>query len=368
MWTFTKNKDWNYLTQTFSWVADMHGVPQDAVHHAEGDVAAHTQMVLAALQDNAYFKALPTQQQEVLWAAALLHDVEKRSTTKTESDGSITSRGHAKRGEVTAREILFTEVETPFHLREHIAALVRYHGLPLWLFEKADPQKAVIEASLRTDMQLLSLLARADVEGRICKDTKELLERIDFFDAYCMEQDCWNGPKAFASGAARFHYSHKEDATPDYVPYDDTTCEVILLSALPGMGKDCYIQQHYKDYPVISLDDIRRKHKLKPEDRSANGWIAQQAKEMAKQYLRTGQSFVWNATNITRQMRSQLIDLFTTYKAKVTIVYIERPYSIWLKQNSNREHAVPALVLHRMLQKLEVPLMQEAHEVIWYID
>ncbi len=96
--------------------------------------------------------------------------------------------------------------------------------------------------------------------------------------------------------------------------------------------------------------------------------LAQQAKEEAKQYLRAEQSFVWNATNITRQMRSQLIDLFTTYKAKVTIVYIERPYNIWLKQNSNREHAVPAAALQRMLQKLEIPLPQEAHEVVWQVE
>src|SRR4051794_11335590 len=101
MWTLTQNKDWNLLTQTFSWIIDMHNVPQDAIHHAEGDVSTHTQMVLAALKNSAYFKVLPTQQQEVLWAAALLHDVEKRSTTIIESDGSITSRGHAKRGEAT---------------------------------------------------------------------------------------------------------------------------------------------------------------------------------------------------------------------------------------------------------------------------
>ena len=33
------------------------------------------------------------------------------------------------------------------------------------------------------------------------------------------------------------------------------------------------------------------------------------AKEEARTYLRKGQDFVWNATNITRQMRAQLIDL-----------------------------------------------------------
>jgi hypothetical protein len=49
-WSITDNKDWSHLEQTFDWVADMKGVPQDKIHHAEGDVATHTQMVLKELQ------------------------------------------------------------------------------------------------------------------------------------------------------------------------------------------------------------------------------------------------------------------------------------------------------------------------------
>ena len=45
-WSITNNKSWNSLEREFSWVADMHGVMQDTVHHAEGDVAIHTRMVL----------------------------------------------------------------------------------------------------------------------------------------------------------------------------------------------------------------------------------------------------------------------------------------------------------------------------------
>ena len=37
------------------------------------------------------------------------------------------------------------------------------------------------------------------------------------------------------------------------------------------MGKDYYIQSAGIDVPVVSLDVIRRKHKLSPTDKSANG-------------------------------------------------------------------------------------------------
>src|SRR5690349_15338566 len=130
-WAISNNKEWSELEQEFSWVADMRGVVQDSIHHAEGDVAVHTKMVLDALTNTEAFQTLDQQWKEVLWAAALLHDVEKRSTTIMEDDGRITSRGHAKKGEFTARQILFREIPTPFFLREKICALVRHHGLPL---------------------------------------------------------------------------------------------------------------------------------------------------------------------------------------------------------------------------------------------
>jgi len=96
MWTLTTGKDWASLREQFEWVREMEDVPQDPVHHAEGNVAIHTRMVLEALQQLEGYKNLPAQDQEVLWAAALLHDVEKRSTTVHEADGSITSRGPRK--------------------------------------------------------------------------------------------------------------------------------------------------------------------------------------------------------------------------------------------------------------------------------
>jgi len=66
MWTIINDKNWASLEAQFSWVAAMPAVPQDARHHAEGNVAVHTQMVLAALQEQPDYQCLPPQQQEIL--------------------------------------------------------------------------------------------------------------------------------------------------------------------------------------------------------------------------------------------------------------------------------------------------------------
>jgi len=49
MWTISKNKNWEHLMNTFSWIQDMQHVPQDKKYHAEGNVAIHTKMVLEEL-------------------------------------------------------------------------------------------------------------------------------------------------------------------------------------------------------------------------------------------------------------------------------------------------------------------------------
>jgi predicted kinase len=324
-------------------------------------------MVLKALQELDGYKQLPRQEQEVLWAAALLHDVEKRSTTVREQDGSITSKGHAKKGALTTRLLLYTQVPTPFAIREQVVNLVRYHGLPLWAIEKDNPAKAVIQASLVVDTRLLSLLARADALGRVCKDQQDLLYRIDLFEALCQEQDCWGKARVFKTPNARFQYFRKEESYPDFVPFDDFGSSVILLSGLPGAGKDTFVFHNYRDWPVISLDAIRREAKIAPTDKSGNGKVIQLAKEQARVYLRKGQKFVWNATNVTRQMREQLVELFVTYKAYVQIVYVEVPYRQLHVQNSSREAVLPYLAVDRLMMKLEVPSPWEAHEVVHYV-
>jgi len=270
MWKIINTKKWEVIRQTFDWIQDMEGVPQDPIYHAEGDVAVHTEMVMNALLNLPEYQALDKQDQQILFATALLHDVEKRSCTKTELDGRITSKGHAKKGEYTARTILYKEIKTPFLIREQVAKLVRYHGLPLWIFEKPNPQKALLKASLEVNLEHLAIFAKADILGRICADQQELLYKIELFKAFCQEQNCYGKSYPFATDLARFTYFQKEKSSPDYVPFEEEKNEVVMLCGLPGTGKDTYIQKYYNDWEVISLDNIRRAHKISPKNTKGN--------------------------------------------------------------------------------------------------
>lgn len=365
MWTITNNKEWEALKK-FQWVSDMHGVPQSPVHHAEGDVAVHTQMVLNTLPTIEEFNNLDEQSREIIWAAALLHDVEKRSTTVIDDRGEITSPGHSRKGAMTARGILYREIPAPFAVREEICGLIKHHGLPVWIFEKRDTTKALLKASLECNTQWLYILAKADMLGRICRDKNEMLYRVEMFRELCIEHNCWGIPVSFGSALARFTYFTKEGKSPDYIPYNTNDFEITLMSGIAGSGKDHYIQKHLRSVPVISLDEMRRKYKIDRNDSKGNGRVIQEATEQAKAFLRNKTSFVWNATNISQQMREQLITSFSVYNPSIRMIYMEVPYKTLISQNAGREYCIPSAAIERMIDRLEVPKLWEVHHVDYH--
>ncbi len=360
---------WEEIEARHAWLRMLAGVSQQPAYHAEGDVLAHTRMVGEALVALDEWRALSPVERSILFAAALLHDVGKAACTRVEPDGQISSPGHARAGASTARALLWRDAPpAPFQCREIIARLVRHHGLPLWFWDKSDPRRSVIAASQSVRLDWVALLAEADVRGRICADQAGLLDRVALFRDYCAEQRCYCVPRAFVTEHSRFVYFHSAQPDPDYAAFDDTRCEVVLIAGLPGAGKDTWLQQHHPDLPVISLDRMRRE--LGIATGGNQGAIIQAAKERARIYLRQGQSFAWNATNIVKALRSQLIDLFASYGARITIIYLDAPFDTIMRRNASRprDDAVPERVIARMADRLEVPDLTEAHRVEWISD
>lgn len=352
------------LESSYPWLRDLAGCPQNPVHHAEGDVLIHTRMVAEALiADPAWIAADPVTR-SVLFAAALLHDVAKPASTRVEA-GLIVSPRHALLGARMAQDLLYqrwaSEDPVPFAIRRQIVGLVRHHGLPLWLLEKADPLRVAIRAGLAVSNRLTAQIALADVRGRICQDEKDLLDRVALFEEYCREQSCFESPYPFASAHSRYLYFAQERSAQPYQAYDATKFEVTLLAGLPGAGKDHWVAQQGADLPVISLDALRIGMGVSPEE--PQGAVINAARDQARDYLRRQQPFIWNATNVSRQLRAGLIGMCSDYGARVRLVYIEAPWPTLLRQNMQREARVPERVLQRLAEKLEVPEPFEAHRV-----
>ena len=95
------------------------GTPQDPRHHPEGDVLAHTGLVLDAMAEEA--SGMPEEARLVLLLAALCHDLGKPETTVVEGD-RVRSPGHAEAGARAA---------APFLLGLHVSMAVVHRVVPL---------------------------------------------------------------------------------------------------------------------------------------------------------------------------------------------------------------------------------------------
>ncbi len=357
--------DWKVVLARYPWLLDLADTRQNPHYHAEGDVLTHTRMVAAALVALPAWQALVPATRSVLFASALLHDIGKPICTEIDSQGRISSPRHARKGEQLARTLLWRDArqyaDIPFPYREQVAKLVRHHGLPLWFLDKPDLARALAAASQVVRLDHVALLAEADLRGRICADQRELLDRIDLFRQYCAELGCLTEPRAFASPHSRFIYFRNLAATLHYDAYDDTRFEVIVMCGLPAAGKDTWVRQHAAQLPIIALDAIRAELDIAPTEHS--GRVVLAAKRRARELLQHRQSFVWNATNITRLLRRKLIDFFVGYGARVRLVYIDAPLDLLLLRNQARPDPVPEQVIARMLEKFELPDPTEAHHV-----
>ena len=273
--------DWSALQVEFDWLKSLENCPQDPRYHAEGDVLTHTRLVCEALISLPAWRELPASERAILFAAALLHDIAKPAATEIEADGSISSKGHVRQGAKMARQILYS-MNMPFHQREAVVNLVQYGSLPLWFWDKENPQRSVIKASQIIRCDLLALLAEADVRGRHCDDREQLLERIEFFRDFCQENYCFEHPRLFADHHSRFVYFQKENGDPNYVAFDDTRFEVVLMSGLPASGKDRWIREHLPDWKVICLDELRKVINISPEDNQSP--VGEKARGIAREY------------------------------------------------------------------------------------
>jgi putative nucleotidyltransferase with HDIG domain len=356
--------DWDYYDANYPWIRRLAGCPQDPIHHAEGDVWVHTRMVCEALAALPAWRALHDVDRRTLFAAALLHDAGKPDCTRVEPDGRISSRGHSRRGAILARQILW-RMEVPFAPREEIAGLIRWHQAPYFLIDRGDARRLAVEISWTARCDRLALLAEADVRGRVCQDQGRLLDNVALFAEFCRGEGCLDAPRPFASDHARFLFFQDEGRHPDAPAHEDFRAEVVVMSGLPGAGKDHWIKHNLPDWPVVSLDALRGELDVDPAD--GQGAVIHAARDRAREHLRAGRSFVWNATNLSRLLRRECVRLCAGYRARVRIVYVEAPAARLFAQNRRRPAPVPEAVVQRLLDRWETPDRTEAHRVEWVV-
>ena len=353
--------DWPAIWPLWRELGSLDSCPQDPIHHAEGDVGTHTRMVVETLVADPRWRGLPDDDRSNLFWAAVLHDIGKPAVTKHEEGGRISSKGHSRVGASIARRLLW-DAGSPFAWREALCGIIVAHQLPFWLIERPNPERLAIETSWKCRPDFLCLHAEADARGRICEDQQSILDNVALSRTLFEEAGCLNEPFKFANDESRVAFFEREDRDARYAAHEDFRCTVTVMSGLPGSGKDTWIARHRPELPVVSLDALREEMGVSATDNQ--GRVIQAAYERAREHLRERRDFVWNATNISAQLRSKPLRLLRDYGARIEIVYIEVSPETLLSQNISRDAVVPAAVLENLAAKLEPPGEWEAHRVL----
>jgi predicted kinase len=354
---------WDDLCSEFPILTPLATCKQDERHHGEILVSTHTRMVIDELLKDPEYTHLDGWARFLIFWTAVFHDSGKPERTKTEEDGSITSRGHSRAGaSIARREMMLAGM--PYAYREHMCSLILAHQIPFWLYEhhEAAQTKKAIMLAMELDPLLLIMHARADARGRICHDPDDIKMRVELSREVFDEHGLLDDRYPFANEESMLAYVRRDDRHPSYKAYMDFACEGTIMCGVQGVGKDTWIAENMPGVPVVSLDDMREEMDVEWTDNQ--GRVVQAVLEAAKSHLRAKRDFVWNATNVTADQREKVISLLRDYNARVRIVYLEAPIDLLFKQNSEREASVPDAVIERFLAKLEPPKDWEAHEVV----
>lgn len=343
--------------------------PQDPIHHAEGDVWTHTMMVCEALLKLHAYREGDPDLRFVLFYACLLHDLAKPSCTQILDTGRITSAGHSKRGAIDARVVMW-RAGIPFALREQICRIIAQHQLPFYAIQGSKGRTAEFLAnSLSWDCTIdaLCVVAEADLRGRHCSDSVQILDNIELFREMAREQGCYHQPREFPDAHTRLSYFRSEGAiSPDYAFFQEPGSAVTVLSGLPASGKNTWVSREMPNLAVISFDDAREELGLKHG--VSAGAAVHLAIDRAKALLRAKKPFVWNATHLSDLMLSKTLDLLYRYNAQVEIVYLESPEAVIKARNAARDTTLSNQAIDKMLCRWDVPLPSLAHVVRYEVS
>ncbi|MFZ0060492.1 MAG: HD domain-containing protein [Pyrinomonadaceae bacterium] len=173
------------LAQLFPEITALIDVPQDPEWHPEGEVFAHTMLVLDRAHE--LIDDLPYAKQVTVMLAALAHDFGKPATTEF-IEGRWRSRGHEEAGmEPTQNFLDRLNLHTlaGYDVRTQVIALVRDHLKPGEFYKKRAEvgDGAFRRLARKCEPDLLYRVARADSLGR----NSELVPRAQWYGAEAQE-------------------------------------------------------------------------------------------------------------------------------------------------------------------------------------
>lgn len=371
--------------------------PQSSKWHKEGDVMAHTKLVVSEMEKlleiKPVFRTLDTEDwfvkkgvnETALLLAALCHDLGKGTCTYwSEEEQDYKTKNHGLAGERITRKLFFEEPD--ILLREKVCWLVRWHMLLHHIFGK---ESLIQDRLYRIQIGTANVLEQcylnwADSMGSISDESsntpEKVSERLETILSTCSP----NGlPQRTIAKKERFfdtyEWSPNRDDYGNMVTksYDEETFEtyregtnstVYYMMGISRSGKSTWLAKNHPELPVVSRDVVRAELGfIKPGEKAKLS--NKQEEEVTKECLyRIGEyaqhkvDFAIDDMNLKKKYRVELHRYLYPYAPDFVYVYVEAPS---LDDNfERREEQVEKKQIEQMLANLEFPEPYEYDELI----
>lgn len=148
--------------------------------------------------------------------------------------------------------------------------------------------------------------------------------------------------------------------------------ELIVLIGLPGAGKSTLGKKYIENrvcsghlfWTCCSSDKTRRMLYGDERIQGKPDTVFRNLHEDVERHLKEGTNVVYDATNVTRKNRKQIILLGKKYNCKIRAIVAWAPVDVCIERDAVRERTVGPAVIMKMLKRFEVPYFDEGFDTI----
>ncbi len=142
--------------------------------------------------------------------------------------------------------------------------------------------------------------------------------------------------------------------------------KIYLPIGIPGSGKSTLAKKSFSDCTVLESDAIREELYGSAERQTNPGRVFALMRKRTLQALADGKDVVYDATNISRWARGEILKAVPEGTEKIA-VFLDIPYSVCVERNAKRERKVPEEAIAKMFRNLEPPEESEGWNKVIYI-
>lgn len=372
----------DFKTFTYNW-GKIESIPefkklknceQNPKWHGEGNTWNHVKLVCEAAANICREQHWENEEgySSLLLTSALFHDIGKIATTHKGKDGNWHAYGHEFDGEKITRRILWDcEEFGGYVFREKICSLVKYHMIPLQIFESKAILEKIAEISKEVPSWFMLIqLKKCDVIGSLQENEiskKSDFIKLDSLESTAYEMDCLYKPFNF------YLNNYKKFLSENQRP----NATVAVMIGIPGSGKSTIAERivnledsTFSGGVIISRDNIRHELGYCEEgekvvlNKHKENEVTEAFNEKVLETAKRGLPIVIDNMNTKRKYRDSYKSLLSNYNVTWHYFYVEAP-----TLGDNLERRIGQIdkgTFMQMINDIEMPTYDE-YDRISYI-